>query len=363
MNTNRLWPTTVLIAATLMACGTATEETDMTTNVRRADDRVWIEGVEPWSMGQRGSSVHAAQAAIMAAVGEEVSYADLLGASGLAFRLQVEPGFCPSSPHSCCGEQCVAGAVRALPWQIRVYAVDPDDSAGVAEARQAVVASIDRGVPVRYGSEEDGVIVGYQSDGEEWLCLHPLKGDTMFVETDWPWHIAVFTAPKQAVPSRRELAVDALRKAVAMSRMERGPEGDYALGLHAWDVWLSKLDSLENADEEIRNSHMLGNAWIYGTLIEYRGVAAEYLRSVAGEFDDAAATHLRAAADSYDRLARELLADQERCVTATAPVPWLLVDGRTWTADMRADQMRRMRDALPLERQAIAELEAALASM
>ena len=165
----------------------------MTANVKRADGRVRIEGVELWSMGERGSSVHAAQAAIMETLGENVSYADLLGASGLAFRLQVEPGFCPSSPHSCCGEQCVAGAVRALPWQIRVYAVDPDDSAGVAEARQAVVASIDRGVPVRYGSEEDGVIVGYQSDGEEWLCLHPLKGDTMFVETDWPWGIAVFT--------------------------------------------------------------------------------------------------------------------------------------------------------------------------
>ena len=360
MNASRLTLATLLVAATLPACSGIPEDS-VHTNVRREDGKVWIDGVKLWITADRGSSVHAAQAAIMEVVGEDVSYTDLVGASGLAFRLQVAPSLCPSSPHSSCGEQCGAGAVNALTWQIRTYGVDPSDSAGVAEARQAIVESIDRGVPVQYGCEEDGLIVGYQSNGDEWLCLHPYKGDTVFVETDWPWGIAVFTAPKEAAPNRREVAAAAIQKAVRMAHAESAD--GYPIGFHAWDVWLAKLASLEIADEGTRNGHMLGNSWIYGTLVEYRGIAAEYLTSVASEFDETTAAHLLAAAALYDRMAKEILADDAHCVTEIAPLPWMLGEGETWTAATHSDQMRRMRNALPLERQAVAELEAALASM
>ncbi len=59
------------------------------TQVKREGDKVWIEGVKGWHMGERGSSIHAGQAAIMQAMGEDVTYTDLVGASGLAFRMQV----------------------------------------------------------------------------------------------------------------------------------------------------------------------------------------------------------------------------------------------------------------------------------
>ena len=68
--------------------------------VLRDGNRVWIDGVHGWSMSEEGSSIHAAQAAVMGALGEDITYTDLLGFSGLAFRLQVERGLCPSSPHS-----------------------------------------------------------------------------------------------------------------------------------------------------------------------------------------------------------------------------------------------------------------------
>ena len=355
-----------IAAAALVGC-TGENGADMSdqasaplADVHREGGKVWIEGVKGWHGGERGSSIHAGQAAIMAAIGEDVTYTELLGASSLAFRMQVHRELCPSSPHSFCGYQCIAGSNEALPWKFRVFEVKPDDAKGVAQARKAVAASIDRGVPVLYGSEEDGVIVGYQAGGEKWLCLHPMRdgGRKMFVEEKWPWGVAVFTERKASVPSRKKLALAALAQAVKMSVAD--DKGDYVLGFKAWDLWLAKLAELETLDAETRGKSMMGNSWIYTTLVAYRGVAAEYLKSVAGEFNDEAAGHLKTAADLYARMADEVLTDTDHCALTVAPTPWSLKKGQEWTQAMRAGQIKRLKQALPLERQAIAEIEEAL---
>ena len=168
------------------------------TTVHREGDRVWLEGVTGWFVGDRESSVHAAQAAAMAAVGEETTYEYLVGVSGLAFRMQVsKDGLCPSSPHSFCGYACHTRSSQALPWTLALYEVKPDDAEGMAAARKAIVESVEHGVPVQYGSEEDGIIVGYQKGGDEWICFHPMRegGTKTFIETVWPWGILMIKAP------------------------------------------------------------------------------------------------------------------------------------------------------------------------
>jgi hypothetical protein len=331
------------------------------TTVRREGDRVWLEGVNGWFVGDRESSVHAAQAASMEAAGEDIPYAYLLGVSGLAFRMQVsKEGLCPSSPHSFCGYPCHARSSKALPWTLKLFEVKPEDVEGVAAARQAVAESIDRGVPVQYGSEEDGIIVGYQKGGSEWICFHPLRegGTETFVETTWPWGILLFVEPKKELPGRRELALGALEQAVEMAGTPEA--GDYTLGLRAWDDYLAKLRALQSADEGSRRGAMLGNSWIFECLAQYRGAAAQYLRDVAGEFDPRAAGHLLNAAELYERISNEVLRDKEHCLLTTAPLPWSLGEGETWTSEMRADQIARLERALPLERQAIQEIKEAL---
>jgi hypothetical protein len=334
------------------------------TIVRRKGDRVWLEGVHGWFVGDRESSVHAAQAAVMEALGEEVSYEYLLGVSGLAFRMQVSvEGLCPSSPHSFCGYQCHARSSQALPWRLKIFEVKPDDADQVQEARQAIVKSIERGVPAQYGSEEDGIIVGYEKGGEEWICFHPMRdgGTKTFVETAWPWGIALFTERKGELPDRRGLALDALEQAVVMAATDEA--GGYYLGLRAWEDYLVKLNALQDADEETRQGAMLGNSWIYECLAQYRGAAAHYLRDVAGEFSPLVASHLRTAADLYTRMSGEVLQDGEHCLITVAPLPWSLGEGETWTDEMREDQIARLEAALPLERQAIQEIESALAAL
>jgi hypothetical protein len=337
-------------------------EQGMKTTVHREADRVWIEGVGGWFCGEKESSVHAAQEAVMQAVGEDTTYDYLVGVSGLAFRMQISKvGFCPSSPHSCCGYQCVARSTQALPWKVSVFEVKAAETGKVAEARRAVVASINRGVPVQYGSEEDGVIVGYQKNGEEWICLHPYRdgGKKTFVETKWPWGIAVFSERKAEMPSRRDLASGVLQQAVAMAKA--GEAGQYFVGFNAWDEYIKRLKALEGADEKARKDAMQGNAWIYECLAQYRGCAARYLRGVAGEFDPGVAAHLLKVADLYERMSGQVLTDAEHCVVDVAPYPFALKDGKTWTAEMRQEQVRRLEAAFPLEREAIGEIEKAVA--
>jgi RNA polymerase sigma-70 factor (ECF subfamily) len=48
-----------------------------------------LNGVNGWPGNSKGSSVHAAQEAVMRAIGEDVSYEYLVGVSSLAFRMQV----------------------------------------------------------------------------------------------------------------------------------------------------------------------------------------------------------------------------------------------------------------------------------
>jgi len=315
-----------------------------------------------WFPGEKESSVHAAQEAVMQAIGEETTYDYLVGVSGLAFRMQVsKEGLCPSSPHSCCGYECVARSTRALPWTVRVFQVKPEEADKVQEARRAVVESIDRGIPVQYGSEEDGVIVGYQKQGREWICLHPLRdgGKKTFVETKWPWGIAVFTQRKPEVPSRRELALEVLRQAVTMAGAEEAD--NYFVGFRAWDAYIERLKALDGADEKAQKDAMLGNAWIYECLAQYRALAARYLRTIADEFDSPAAGHLKNAAGLFEKMSSQVLSDEKHCPVTVAPYPWALKGGEMWTSAVRQDQIKRLEEALPLEREAVAEIGKALA--
>jgi len=334
------------------------EETPMS-KVQREGDKVWIEGVKGWHFSEKASSVHAAMEKVMRTVGEDVDYSYLVGVSGLAFRMQVAKNWCPSSAHPSCGYQCVRGSVAALPWTIKAYEVKPDDTEGVKRAREAVVASIDRGVPCAYGSEEDGVIIGYQKGGEEWICVHPFSDGKTFVETKWPWGIGVYTGPKAETPDRRKLAIDSLKQAVAMAHTKNVK--DYACGFNAWEEWIAHLRGEEWVSAlENRSASMMGNSWIYTCLVDYRTAAAAYLRAVAPDFEEEVAARLANAADLYDRMVKDILI-KDKCALEVAPRPRDLKEGQQWTQAMRNEQAGILTAAFALEKEAVAEIEQALA--
>lgn len=337
------------------------EETAMKTKVIRQDDRVISEGVEGFSFEEYASSVHGAQAKILEALGENVSYEFLLGSSGLAFRMQVfKDALCPSSPHSCCGYLCLKGSNDASPWEVTVYQPKSGETEKIAEMRKAVVESIDRGIPVQYGTIEDGIIVGYQKEGNEWLCYHPLhqNGKQILVETQMPWDVEVYTARKDSMPSSTQLAINSLKQAVEMAHQEDADE--YWLGFSAWDEYINYLEKLNEDNDQIKEDDLLGNAWIYECLIAYRLNAANYLRGIAQGFYEEVETPLLKAAGLYEQMVTEKLLDEKGCFTDFVPYPWMLDKNQSWSNEMRAEEIRRLKEALPLEKEAIAQIEKAL---
>ena len=63
----------------------------------------------------------------------------------------------------------------------------------------------------------------------------------------------------------------------------------------------------------------------------------------------------------YKKMASEVLTDAKNDVIAVAPYPWSLKSGETWTDEVLKGQIRRLEAALPIEREAIEQIEAAVA--
>jgi len=353
--------TVLLLPSVTMAADTR-GETEMKTSLKRDGDKVWLEGVAGWFVGDKVSSVHAAQEAVLRAAGHDISYDYLVGVSGLAFRMQVhKQRLCPSSPHAMCGFACVARSIQALPLEVRSFDCRVEGKESVLDVRKSVVESIDRGFPVQYGREEDGIIIGYQNEGRDWICYHPLKdmGRKTFIETTWPWHIDVFGQARNTVPSVKELALEVLEQAVHMAKTEEAEA--YYVGFRAWQEYGAALKKLLTVDATTRKESMMGNAWIYECLVQYRSCASLYLRTIAGQFPDGPAGHLLKAAELFDRMAREVLQDSVQCKATVAPYPWQLKEGEIWSDELIAGQITRLENALVIERQAIGEIETALA--
>lgn len=343
--------------------------------VRREGERVWIEGVRGFHPGEYASSVHGCAAVVAEFLGSSLSYDDLVGYDGFVFRTGVHKEMCPSAGHPCCGYPCVGRSAGMLPWRARVFEAAPwsepkaDRAAFEAEACAAIKASIDRGFPVQYGGEEDGLIVGYADGGRRWLCLHPYhkQGRETFWHDEvkgfaggaWPWSVVVWGdwVSAEQRPALAEALVASLGQAVDMWGTEK--RGDYWCGEAAYGHWLDWLRGVEAGTVANPRGGMQGNGWCYDVLCHSRAIAGRWLARQAETCDGEAREQLLAAADHYRRMAEELIADYG--------CPWSLALGPgqfdQWTPQLRQEEIRRLEAAREHDRSAIAAIGKALAAM
>ena len=150
----------------------------MVSQVKQEGDKVWIEGVEPlagWGNGEENTFIGSLRV-VLSAVGENVSYNQLMGVSGAAFRLQIaQPDWCPSAPDATVGCDVSGPAVKALGYSLTSI----DDNSilvwvGVKRVKAAIVESVDDGRPVvainLAGGMDWGIVTGYEDDGKSFLC-------------------------------------------------------------------------------------------------------------------------------------------------------------------------------------------------
>jgi hypothetical protein len=306
--------------------------------------------------------------------GEPLSYDDLICFGAFAFRIGVHEQMCPSAGHPCCGYVCIGNSHRALPWKTKIYESLPwekpkeDRAAFEAEVCAAIKDSVDRGIPVHYGAEEDGLIIGYSDEGRRWLCKHPYHkyGTETFWHDEaggfaggqWPWGIVVWTEPKPAaerVP-RQELTRAALEQAVHMWRTEKREA--YFCGEAAYARWLGWLADVEAGRVEDPRAGMQGNGWCLDVLAHSRRIAAGWLGQTAEDHEGEVRAQLLAAAEHYAEIA-EIVTKGLKTTWDLALPPHRYDE---WAGDMRRDQMARLEAARGHDRAAIAAIEKALAA-
>ncbi len=336
----------------------------MNTKIHHEGDKVWLEGIEGWSASEKASSVHAAFEAIMKALDEDISYDYLVGISSLAFRMQIG-GLCPSSPHPACGYNCVERALQVLPWKLKGYGIEQNKIENPMEIYEIIVQSIDKGIPVITGEEDDGIIIGYQKENKGFICLHPWhhNGKKPFVVSSLAeicWGIGIITERKTETIDHRILAIDSLKQSVKMAKKKKVK--NYHVGFKAWEQYIKSLKKLNENRHTINDDDILGNAWIYECLVQYRNVAANYLILIEDQFDETVKNHLRNASVLYRQISQDILNYDKGLKEITGDYN-SLKKSVIWTKEMYHDQIKRLENALPLEIQAINEIERALSSI
>lgn len=315
--------------------------------------------------------------------------------SSRAFRFQFS--WCPSAPHAYIGFNTFEPALRAVGYSVTelpgTHVMSEADHRKATEAeqeqtRKAVRDAIDAGEAVLFGSEEDGLLVGYESiSGENptgWLCRPgPLGGPP---KPDEPYLLPISRMPwglgrlhRTSIPMpRAETALWAIQTAIVNA--ERGTVEGKALktGFAAWQKWIDELGpeafegiveqsrqhlrEAKRANEDALFGICLGNAWCYENLHFARLEAARYLRDVAGDLPEAARHHLEEAATAYDETSKALV--EGDCFIRIAPYPWSMKTPATdWTDAMRQRQAQLLANALKHERAAVNALKAARVAM
>ena len=311
-----------------------------------------------------GNTYARAMSAVLSYLGTDTSYDRVMGLSGVAFILQVDTSGpfvngeldCAWWPNDAWGfdlglpvlAKAVGRDIRKIRCNREAFKAD-----AAAEHRRAFAPAIQQslaaGKPVL--AEHDHCFIVTAVDGEEPPLLgYGTRGKSTRFEdviriACHPWGLIVFgekTTPGD--PAEADLA--SLRHIVALyNEQAQGPDAlaTRFSGKQAWAEWLRLLRSGSACDNNML-IHLRYN----------RRSAVAYLREMANRYDDNTAAHLVAAAKLY-QLALDDLMKQG--------LPWNLVKSGKPEGAVRAGYTATIERVSKLEAQAIAELEAAVASI
>ena len=337
------------------------------TSSQPKQDRALLEGVPrlAWGKGQ-DCTFAGALAAALAVTEHPYSYTELMGLSGLAFRVrwsndEVATQWCPScavgeQPHEYKALKALTG--WELPTDVQFDEEHPDTDA----IRAKVVASIDAGQPVvAYASSLDmAVIYGYADGGETLLASD-------YSQSDEPYrHPAARIGPLQTYlgayqepPSSRETLIQALRTAVRQWQPEGHSAGtesrEYWYGDAGLKAWMRDLDRFDELDAETQGTLFFLDGWVLWTLVDARKAAITFLRAHAGALEENAGQAIERAARTYQHeieIMRPLQALRQEIPNVA-----------DWPEEARRQASEVLAEVYQAEAQAIANLEAALATL
>jgi len=335
--------------------------------VKREGHRVLIEGVPRLkrSDGKECTFAGALEAAL-AVTAHPHSYADIMGLTGLAFRVRWSN---EDTKTKWCGS-CAIGEMpdeltdvgRLTGWPLPTDTQFGEDQPDTGAIRRKIVTSIDAGRPVMaYAScLEMAVIYGY-ADGGGTLLVSDYKIDQPFrlpVEKIGP--LQTYLGKRAGPPPRRDALIEALKTAVVNWRRQRHDGGidgrEYLYGDAALHAWLHDLSAADDLPKKKKEVFFRLNGWNYRSLKDARAAASAFLKEHASLLGDEARTALGRAVELYqDEL--DYLDRWEKTHRS-----WSVESVDAWTDRIRNRQRESLLVVHRKEEEAIAEIEKALAA-
>jgi hypothetical protein len=338
--------------------------------VKREGTRVWIQGVPAirWGVRKECTFCGALEAAL-AVTSAPVRYNDLMGYSGLAFRVRWYRGdagdrWCPSSA---VGEfpAEIDAITQATGWPLRCVAHMGEPASAMAPAVPQIVASIDAGKPVLgYPDNMDmAVIYGYEDGGKTLLWRDYSAPDSAKTLTAEKLSgLLLFLGDHQPAPPAKDATLAALKLLVANAGREplAAAKGKYLYGDAALAAWLEALGAAGAMDENSRSQLFMVNWWSFMALNDARAAAATFVRRSLRFASGDAQTALQQAQARYQEEA-DLLMRPFRTQDAFLG-PWQKKTITDWSPEVRAREMQVLSDVRKLDVDAVQHVSQALAA-
>ncbi len=333
----------------------------MKINVIRKNDHVWldIDDMYPQKPHQP-NTVFKSFAITLKTLGSSLDYSTLMAVSGAAFRFQLHPQWCPSSPHPDCGFNCTQTVLKELGLDESIHNFDLEKTQK-NDLEQVVIKNIDAGIPVVASSFETGLIVGYIQNQNDTAVLlrEPYSskgGEPDMVSTRLLIKIPGLLTVFDNVPhyNQDELFLPTLKRAVEIAYHEKINE--YYCGFEAFDHWISDLLNEEKINELINEYGIAdlcnANAHIYHSLVDARKSAAEYFKDFVDDTGTNQQIHIMNAVALYEEIVKIL-----RNAFPHVLLKWQIKQGQEWRPVMRKEQAETLQTVVELEHKALYEIE------
>ncbi len=314
-----------------------------------------------WGKGKHCTFAGALEAAT-AVTEHPYTYSDVMGFSGLAFRVRWHETFCGSCTVGEMEEEITAVS-KATGWQLRVKLGKggPDMERFTGD----IVASVNSGRPVLVYPPDLNVAVayGYEDAGKTLMLRDYMKReDQTKLPTTNLGFLLIFLGEHTDGTPPRDAFMKSLRIAVHNWQREIGTEGpgDYWYGKAAFGRW---MDDIARADSlaEKEQKKLFFTSWLcLDNIADARKTAVSFLRDRASLLD-AAAESLNRAAAIYEEEG-QTLADIFAAKDAFLG-PWSRKSINDWTDSVRKREREILADLSSRESAAIAEIEKALQTL
>jgi hypothetical protein len=279
----------------------------MTTEIKETETSKFVEGIPPMHYGENKDNTFVRSVQLsLNALGENFSYDYLMGISGAAFRIQFDPGWCPSSADATCGFDVSHEIFKSLGYSARFKRINHNSFQDIKDLYSEIKAQIDQGMPIvainLMGDMEWGIVTGYLRNEPGLLCrTFNDESEEYSLAKHAPW-LNFFINDKNPDFTPSDLFYRSLKLAIMLSNTRKFEE--YYSGFAAYEKWIEKIRQLADRPKVEDIQHTMEIHFIlWNSLLDARRAAFNYLVSADA---DKTMTNGKKIIECYEKILRIL---------------------------------------------------------